>query len=106
MVYCINAELAFATAAANDLIFANLVAGITSPLRFGAEQFQKAATRFGPNGIYIIMRFRDRDDATAFRDLIEAQALVRAPRPGSFYRIHDCSHDGQGSCTAGTRREW
>lgn len=106
MIYCINAELAFANSAATNLIFANLLAGITSQLRFGAEQFQKAATRFGPDGIFIIMRFRDRDEATTFRDLIEAQALLRAPRPGSFYRIHDCSHDEAGACPAGTRREW
>jgi hypothetical protein len=106
MIYCLNAELAFASSAANDLIFAALLAGITSQLRFGAEQFEKAATKPGPFGQFIIMRFRVRADCVAFRDLIEAQALVRTPRPGSFYRIHDCLHDEAGNCSVGTVRSW
>lgn len=103
MIWCINAELAFATAGANDLIFANLLAGVTSQLRFGAEQFQKAPNRFGPNGMFIIMRFRVRTDADDFKTLIDQQAVLRTPRPGSFYRIHDCLHDEAGNCSAGNR---
>ena len=106
MVYCINAELAFQSQAAADLIFGNLVAGIGQGLRFGAEQFDKAPCKFGPFGMFVIMRFRVRTDAVAFRDLIEAQGLIRTPRPGSFYRIHDCSHDDAGSCEIGTLRVW
>ena len=106
MVYCFNCELAFATSAANDLVFAALLASVTTQLRFGAEQFEKAANKIGAFGIFIIMRYRMQTDAQAMADLVESQALLRPPRPGSFYRLHDCGQDGTGSCSVGTRRVW
>lgn len=101
MVYCINAELAFQTRAANDSVFAALLASITSQLRFGAEQFEKQNSKFGPWGTFIIMRFRQRSDAVALKDLIDAQTLINPPLTGSFYRIHDCLHDEESNCSIG-----
>lgn len=102
MIYCLNAELAFATRAANDAVFTALVGSITSQLRVGAEQFEKKNSKFGPFGMFIIMRFRASADARALGDLIAAQAVINPPQPGSFYRIHSCRHDEKGACDPGT----
>lgn len=97
MVYALQGQLTFTTAARRDTVLANLQARIAGRARFGVEYLGSMDfTKYGlgANGIWINLRFRakaDQDDLIARIDAVGTG--VNAPQPGSWLDIHDCAAD-------------
>lgn len=109
MVYCVQAELAFSTAARRDTVLSNLQAFVGSRGRWQTEPEYLIAvpTTVGVNGISLEFRFTTRADADAVKARVESVASgVNAPLIGSTLRVHDCPHDVGAPCDPGTLRTW
>lgn len=108
MVYCVQGVLTFSTAARRDAVLADVQTRIVGKARWQAEPEQLAATTIeNAAGITVEMRFVARADADDLMARIGAFATgARAPSAGSWLRVHDCSHDTDVACGAGTLRTW
>jgi hypothetical protein len=109
VVYALQAELAFSTAARRDAVLADINSQIASRPRWGESTATAAAVSAGANGIVLELRFTSRADADAVRARIESFASgQRLPLAGSVLRAHDCSHDAANPspCVGVTTRAW
>jgi len=105
MVYCFQALLGFTTVARRDAVLADMQARIEGKARWGVERLEASTTKVGAPAIACELRFSARADLDDLGARIEAFATgVRTPTAGSWYSLHDCSHDGLGQpCVATTR---
>lgn len=108
VVYCVQAELAFATAAVRDAVLADITARIGSRPRWRETTAQATALDIGAHGIVVETRFTSKADQADLLARVEAFATgARQPLPGSSLRLHDCPHDGGGvPCSGVTARTW
>ena len=109
MVYAMQAELAFSTAARRDAVLADINSQIASRPRWGQSTAVASAVTAGANGILLELRFTSRADLDAVKARIESFATgQRSPLAGSFIDIHDCTHDAANPqpCSGVTRRVW
>ena len=108
MVYAIQGELAFNTAARRNTILAAIQNRIAARPRWGIDVLEARDLKIGANGILLELRFNapsDRDDLSTF---VQSQATgPNAPVAGSWLSIHPCPHDeDQGACVATVARTW
>ena len=108
MVYCLQAELAFSSAARRNTVLADIESRITGRPRWGIDVLEARAVKAGPNGIRAELRFTTRANQEDLRNRVESFATgQRAPLVGSWIALHDCPHDeGDGACTILARRGW
>ena len=107
MVPCINASVAFTSANRRNQVLAALEQDKNSKLRFGVDQLDPAATKVGPFGLLVILRFMTMADRDSFVATMLGFATGQfTPVTGSWYRLHDCLHDEGGSCPEGTTFTW
>lgn len=110
MIFCLQAQLLLSSANARDAVRDDVAARIVGKQRFGVDVIYASVTRGGGSPVLNVeLRFvteLDRDDLVA---RIEAFATgPRTPQPGSWYQLHDCTHDidDAGPCVIESRREW
>lgn len=109
MVYCIQGELAFSTAARRDAVLADINQQIATKPRFGDSTAVAASVTAGANGIVLELRFSAKADLDTLKARIESFATGgRLPLAGSFVKTHDCTHDAvnPAPCTSVVLREW
>lgn len=108
MVYCVQAELAFSTAARRDQVLADIQSGIATLATWDGTTLRADAVTAGQFGIVLEVRFTTRAAQQSIIARIEAFAQgQRRPLAGSLYVFHDCAHDeGNGRCGGVTRKVW
>lgn len=101
MVFCIQAQLLFATAARRDNVRTQIETRIAGRPRWSVDTIVSTDLPNRPNALLVDLRFTIRANQTDLRDRVEAVAIgANAPQPGSWMRVHDCSHDeGTNVCT-------
>lgn len=112
MVYCLQAALAFTSAARRDAVLNGIATRIAGRPRWGVDELQAVslAPRIpgGTDGLRTTLRFVSRADEEDLMARIEALATgQRTPIDGSWVALHDCGHDDEeGACAPAERREW
>lgn len=110
MVYCVQAQLLFSSAARRDAVLSDMQSRIATKQRWGVETLEAFNfIRSTPvNGISARLRFVTKADADDLKARVENFATgPRAPLAGSWIRVHDCSHDeGTDNCTSIVERTW
>lgn len=103
MIYCFNAEVAFTSANRRNQVMNAMDANRQTKLVFGISQLDATLNKIGSFGIYAILRFPSLADRDDFVTQMLAFAVGQfAPIAGSWYRLHNCLHDENGACDAGT----
>lgn len=104
MVFCFQAQVSFTSANRRDQVLNAMDAKRQTKLRFGIESLRATETgKTGPFGIHAELRFMNQVDLDDFVNTMLAFAVGQfAPVAGSWYRVHDCPHDGVGVCSSGT----
>jgi len=108
VVYCVQAQLAFSTAARRDTVLSDITSRIAGKARWSVDTLQADSFRFGVNGIRVELRFTSRANADDLVSRIESFAVnARAPLAGSWLQIHNCPHDeGTDGCVVDARKDW
>jgi hypothetical protein len=108
VVYGVTGMLAFSSVARRDAVLSDLQTRISGKSRWGIDVLEPAGSHYGPNGIYLELRFTSRLDADDLKARLENFATgQRAPQPGSWIRVHTCSHDdGTNECVIVAERVW
>lgn len=108
MVYAVNALIAFSTTARRDAVLADMQSRIAGKPRWGVEIIEAAASHYGADGIRLELRFTSQADADDLKARIEAFATgARLPQPGSWLRVHSCTHDeATNNCALIAERVW
>lgn len=108
MVFCVQAQLAFSSAARRDAVLADIQSRISTRNRWDVTVLETRPFRFGANGLYCEARFTTRADADDLNSRVQSFATgVRTPLAGSWLTVHDCTHDeGTNSCSLAARRDW
>ena len=108
MVYGLQGSLAFSSAARRDAVLSDMQTRISSKPRWDVDVLQVASGRQGVNAITVSLRFTVRADADDLSARVQSFATgQRAPLPGSWLTVHDCTHDeGTDDCVIVARRDW
>lgn len=109
MVYCFRAELVFSTANRRDAVYADIETRIAGKPKFSDLVLVAQPTEFtGEPSILAAFRFSSRADLDDLAARIESFATgQRTPRPGSWYELHECPHDGDAApCATEPPRVW
>lgn len=108
MVYCVQLQAAFTSAARRDAVLADIQTWIAGKSRWSVDVLQAVPLRFGANGIQVELRFTSQADADGLKTRVESFATgVRTPIPESWVRVHTCTHDeGTNTCNAIVQRLW
>lgn len=112
MVYCLQARLAFSTAARRNNVRTSILNRVASRQRWGVEEVLAIDTRpriaGGQNGLAVDnLRFVSRADVDDLKALLDSLWAANPPLVGSWIQVHDCSHDeGRDVCAVTFRRDW
>lgn len=115
MVFCLQADLVFSTATRRDDVLADMQSQVQTRERWGETTVTGYTTTAihplgaGRPALTVTTRFTAKADLDSVMARLENFATgPRAPVAGSWYDLHDCTHDlaqPLQACTA-TRRTW
>ena len=108
MVYCVQIQVAFSTAAHRDTVLSAMETRIAGKPRWSVDVLETASFRFGANGLMAELRFVSSANADDLKARLEAVAISAVtPLAGSWVRVHTCTHDeATNLCTVVAERIW
>jgi len=108
MVYCVQAELLFATEARRDLVADAVETRIAGRARFAVDVVTRLPRTDEGFGLIVELRFTSRADQADLDSHVQSFATgARAPLPGSRIWIHDCSSsEATVPCVITSERTW